>query len=147
MDGKYLMRNGILPDTIEQYMGDDVDMLAMSHPRGTVANELGPASERAARILGNRSIIQQAKEIYRRYKREGFSDHVGLFDSAMFIVRPARVRDMFVDWWHEVQQGVPRDLISLPWMIQKHGVNVRRIRKDACIVLGQYCHNPRAHTR
>jgi len=137
----------MLAETIHQYMGENVDMLVMTHPRGSVAKELGPASERAAHLLGNKSIVQQAKEIYKRYKREGFSDKIGLFETAMFIVRPARVHDMFVDWWHEVQQGVPRDQISLPWMIQKHGINVRRIPPDACAILGKGCHNPHAHSR
>eukprot|EP00959_Pyramimonas_sp_CCMP1952_P471284 9498156-Pyramimonas_sp.AAC.1 len=63
----------------------------------------------------------------------------------MFIVRPARVRDMFIDWWHEVQRGVPRDQISLPWMIQKHGINFVSIVPKPCAVLGRGCKNPHAH--
>jgi hypothetical protein len=146
MDGKYLLRNPNLTQTVRKYMGESVDMLAMKHPeRNTVAAELRPASERAAQLLHDDSVIQKANETYKRYVREGFSDTVGLFDSAMFIVRPARVHNMFLDWWHEVQQGVPRDQISLPWMIQKHGINVLSISEGACVVLGKQCLNPGAH--
>jgi len=146
MDGKYLMRNANLPGTIRHYMRENVDMLAMKHPeRQSVAEELGPASERSAQILSDESVIQKAKEMVERYKREGFSDTRGLFDSAMFIVRPARVRDMFLDWWHEVQQGVPRDQLSLPWMMEKHRINVFELNRSACAILGQKCYNPGTH--
>jgi hypothetical protein len=148
MDGKYLLKNLNLLETLHTYMGESVDMLVMRHPkRTTVAQELGPASSRAAQILGDDSVFQQANEICKRYEQEGFSDAVGLFDSAMFVVRPARVHDMFTDWWHEVQQGVPRDQISLPWMIQKHGINLYSIGHHPCHVLGEHCHNPHAHSR
>jgi hypothetical protein len=150
MDGKYLMTNPMLTETIHKYMGDSVDMLAMRHPtRKTVAQELGPASERAAQILHDNASykFKQANEAYERYKHEGFSDAMGLFDSAMFVVRPARVHDMFIDWWHEVQQGIPRDQISLPWMIQKHGINIYSIGHYPCAVLGENCQNPQAHSR
>jgi len=147
MDGKYVMRNRNLNETIHSYMGENVDMLVMKHPeRNTVGQEVAPASSRAADILHDRSVIQKAKEIYLQYRHEGFSDTSGLFDSAMFIVRPARVRDMFLDWWHQVQLGVPRDQLSLPWMIQKHRINVRSLRqRGACDVLGHPCMNPGHH--
>jgi len=146
MDGKYLMNNNNLTQTVHRYMREGVDMLAMKHPeRRTVAEELGPASKRSAQILSDDSVIEKAEEIYKRYKSEGFSDTRGLFDSAMFIVRPARVRDMFLDWWHEVQQGVPRDQLSLPWMMQKHRINVVTLSSGACAILGPHCENPGAH--
>jgi len=148
MDGKYLLRNPMLTETIEKYMGDSIDMLVMRHPtRNSVAEELGPASQRAAQILADDSVVQQADANYKRYKHEGFFDTTGLFDSSMYIVRPARVRDMFIDWWHEVQQGVPRDQISLSWMIQKHGINVYSIGRFPCAILGENCQNPHAHKR
>jgi len=151
MDGKYVVKNSNLAQTVHKYMSDRVDMLVMRHPeRSTVAEELGPASERVAQILGDDSVVQLANETYKRYQLEGFSDTTGLFDSSMFIVRPARVRNMLVDWWHEVQQGVPRDQISLPWMIQKHGVVVSSIgpsehSNTACLILGRFCMNPNRH--
>jgi hypothetical protein len=150
MDGKYMLTNRMLTETVHKHMGESVDMLAMRHPdRNTVAQELGPASKRAASMLHDSASYtrNQARAIYKRYKHEGFSDAMGLFDSAMFIVRPARVHDMFIDWWHEVQQGVPRDQISLPWMIQKHGINVHSIGHYPCTVLGDHCQNPGAHSR
>jgi len=146
MDGRYVLKNEDLVETVQKYMEEGVDMLVMQHRlRRTVAEELGPACGRAALILNDRSVIKKGTEIYERYKREGFSDTTGLFDTAMFVVRPARVRDMFLDWWHEVQQGVPRDQISLPWMIQKHGINVSSVSRGACFLLGQHCWNPGRH--
>jgi len=146
MDGKYLMTNQNLSETIKEYMGKTDDMLVMRHKeRNNVSEELGPASDRAAGILHDSSVIQKAQEIYEGYLHEGFSDNIGLFDSAMFVVRPARVRDMFIDWWHEVQRGVPRDQIALPWMIQKHGINFVTMAPDPCAVLGQGCKNPLSH--
>lgn len=147
MDGKYLLKDEKLNEKISKMLPEDIDMLVMHHPeRHTMESELQPAAKRAAAILGQdpSEMYLKAKGNYQRYKSEGFSDTIGLFDSAMFIVRPNRVRDMFLDWWHEVQQGVPRDQCSMAWMMEKHHIRFKVI-KNPCDILGEHCINPGKH--
>jgi hypothetical protein len=59
----------------------------------------------------------------RRYSKEGYPVHNGLFEAGVIIRKnTADMRHLMDMWWHEYRSGAKRDQLSLPLVSWRHGV-------------------------
>jgi hypothetical protein len=68
----------------------------------------------------------------RKYRNEGFPAHWGLYECNILLRRhhSAAIAGLMESWWQELQRGVHRDQISLPYLLWKAGVPVHALGKS-----------------
>jgi len=65
----------------------------------------------------------RVKQQMNKYKKEGFPYHFGLYACGVMLrdFNDSEVRRLCDEWWEEFEKWVPRDQLSLPYVLWKNG--------------------------
>jgi hypothetical protein len=119
IDGNILIRGEITP-LIKKYLSS-ADMAVYPHPKRKRVQEEAEACVRANKA--NQGAINAQMEAY---KSEGFPDSQQLSENRI-LFRRHNVEDIITtmeDWWVEVSTRVPRDQLSLMFVLWKNNISV-----------------------
>lgn len=84
-----------------------------------------------------------------RYEKEGYPRNHGLYEANVIIRRHlvGAVQRMMEAWWHEYQNGVRRDQLSLPYVSWKYGVPIVSLGPSDIRSGGKYFQLREGHVR
>lgn len=102
-------------------------------------NWLGMHSHYARKYLKSEAeaIIKRKKNVDKvllrkqinNYMKDGYNDDVRLLEATIIIRKhnDSKCIEVMEDWWEEFLRGVPRDQISLPYVLWKNGLSMDNI--------------------
>jgi hypothetical protein len=108
------------PRTLAEELLSDFDMVVHRHPKRTCAYH-------EAFVCKNLHLDDPTRidAQMQRYRRDGFSENMGLYDNTVILRRHNdRVRAFNELWWAEIQSGSRRDQLSSVYAAHKVGLRV-----------------------
>lgn len=105
-------------------LSESTDLATWIHPLRTRVRDEAEAC--TARSKDDADTIREQME---RYRKEGFPDIGGLWETSVFASRPGRpaVAAFMNRWWAEILKGSRRDQLGLPYALWKSDVSIEPI--------------------
>ena len=104
-------------DLIEKYL-NNFSLALVEHPKRTcVYQEIKEAS------LNNLDLQKKLEKQFKYYKQSNYPKHNGLYDcSFIMTVNNDTTKELGIHWWSEIEKFSSRDQISLPYILNKLGI-------------------------
>ena len=113
---------------IEKYL-NNFSLALVEHPKRTcVYQEIKEAS------LNNLDLQKRLENQFKHYKQSNYPKHNGLYDCSFIMTKNnAITKELGIHWWSEIEKFSSRDQISLPYILNKLGIESYLIKQEEII--------------